>query len=96
MTSLVYGAESGQTSNGSPELLAQGIGLLEKGEIQQALPILKRSVAENPHSEEAHNYYGFALGRTGHLEEAIEEFNEALRLNPRYPTPSITWVLHWT
>ena len=40
---------------------------------------------ENPRSEQAHNYYGFALGRTGHLEEAIEELHKALQLNPRYP-----------
>ena len=67
-----------------PALLSKGIDLLEKAQIQQALPILEQAVAENPRSERAHNYYGFALGRTGHLGQAVKEFHSALELNPRF------------
>jgi Flp pilus assembly protein TadD len=60
-------------------------GCCRKGQVQQSVPVLKLAAAENPQSGQAHNYCGFALGRTRRLKEAISELNEALRLNPRNP-----------
>jgi len=37
-----------------------------------------------PKAVEAHNNLGIALGRKGRLEEAVNEFQEALKLNPDY------------
>src|SRR5947209_15632121 len=66
-------------------LLLRGIELLQEGKIERALPLLQRSATEHPQSEEAHNYYGFALGKMGARQMAIAEFRKALDLNPNYP-----------
>ena len=54
--------------------LAEGIALLEKGDAQRSLPLLRRAVEVDSGSAPAHNYLGFALGRTGSIDAAIEEF----------------------
>ena len=38
----------------------------------------------NPNHAEAHNNLGTALGLNGQTEEAIQHFQEALKLNPDY------------
>src|SRR5215472_18084525 len=53
------------TESLSESTLSQGIKLLRQGRPQQALPILERSVAEEPKSEQAHYYYGVALAEMG-------------------------------
>src|ERR1700743_101389 len=65
--------------------LAEGIALLQKGEFQRSLIVLRQAVALKPGSAPAHNYYGFALARSGSLKQAIQEFQKALALDPRYP-----------
>src|ERR1035438_4543262 len=81
----MHGPGSGPSVNGGPTLLEEGIALLEKGQVDQTVPVLKRAMLEDPKSTDAHNYYGFALGRTGHLKDALLEFDQALRLNPHDP-----------
>ena len=65
--------------------LSRGIQLLQEGRVEEALPLLQRSVAEHPESEKAHNYYGLALAKMSALQTAIAEFRKALDINPNYP-----------
>src|ERR1700761_4113278 len=65
--------------------LNEGIALLQKGDFQHSLTLLRRAVELQPKSAPAHNYYGFALARNGSLNPAILEFHKALALDPRYP-----------
>src|ERR1700682_1032060 len=65
--------------------LADGIARLENGDAAGSLPLLRRAVELDPRSAPAHNYLGFALGRTGSVSQAISEFRRALELDPRYP-----------
>ena len=51
--------------------LAQGIALLQKGDFQHSLLVLRHAVELNPGSAPAHNYYGFALARNGSVDQAI-------------------------
>jgi tetratricopeptide (TPR) repeat protein len=71
--------------NHTDRLLSRGMELLKEGKIEQALPLLERSVVENPASAKAHNSYGSALGKTGAFPKAISEFKKALDLVPHYP-----------
>jgi len=64
--------------------LSQGIVLLQQGRPELALPLLEHAVTQTPQSHEAHNYYGMALARTGHLQEGVAEFRQALSLRPYY------------
>ena len=65
--------------------LAQGIELLQKGDFQHSLILLRHAVELKPGSAPAHNYYGFALARNGSVDQAVQEFQKALKLDPRYP-----------
>ena len=64
--------------------LAKGIGLLKKGDVSHSLPLLREAVRHKPNSAEAHNYYGFALGQSGAVAEAVVEFHKALEIDPKY------------
>ena len=65
-----------------PEDLESGISLLEKHQYEEAVRVLRRAVGEAPNSPDAHNYYGFALARSGNLTESVAEFEVALKLKP--------------
>src|ERR1022692_2099815 len=65
--------------------LDQGIALLKKGDVPHALILLRQAVKEKPDSAPAHNYYGFALGQSGAVAQAVVEFQKALDIDPEYP-----------
>jgi tetratricopeptide (TPR) repeat protein len=52
-------------------------------EYQQKLPGLKDSVRENPDDMEARKNYAVALYATGNLEEARDQYEEAVKLNDK-------------
>ena len=56
--------------------LAQGIELLQKGDFQHSLILLRHAVELQPGSAPAHNYYGFALARNGSLDQADPGISE--------------------
>ena len=44
--------------------------------------VLRRAVGDAPNSPDAHNYYGFALARSGNLTESVAQFEVALKSKP--------------
>src|SRR5262249_26968324 len=65
-----------------PEInLFEGISYLAKGNFSRATESFKRELrAPEPHSQ-SHYYLALALRQSGHTDEAITEFNRALRDN---------------
>ena len=49
-----------------------------------AVKELGRAVLSNPRNASARDYLGMALRMQGRLDESIEQFKEAIRLNPRF------------
>ena len=58
----------------SPDLLSQARSLLDAGEIAQSESILRRHLAANPESADAHFLLGYALFREQKAKESLEEF----------------------
>ncbi len=56
------------------------------GEFGKAAEVWKLIVAGSPASAESHANYGGVLARAGRRDEAIREFEEAIRLEPRFET----------
>jgi tetratricopeptide (TPR) repeat protein len=54
-----------------------------EAEFNQAAEYVRRAVALNPNSAEAHNNLGGVFQRQGRVDEALKEHLEAARLNPR-------------
>lgn len=58
--------------------------LLQEGQPQQALFLLRDIAKTNPRNPYAYNFMGIALYEIGRLEEARDAFRAAVRLEPRY------------
>jgi tetratricopeptide (TPR) repeat protein len=58
----------------------------DRGELEQALALLDRTIELYPEHVSALVEKGVLLGRTGDLEGASEQFREALAVNPANPT----------
>jgi protein O-mannosyl-transferase len=61
-------------------LACQGLGgaLLEKGEVDQSITWLQKSLAIRPDNPDTENNLGVAFGRKGMVDEAIQEFRKAV------------------
>ena len=69
------------------ELCHSGIALYEQGRYQDALDVFDEGLSREPHSALAHNGRGPMLFQIGQSDVAMEEFNEAIRLDRGYHTP---------
>ena len=58
---------------------------MNAGRHEQAIPLLKQALAENPGDAVVHNSFGSALAATGHLAEAVAQYRRATQLSPDYP-----------
>ncbi len=70
--------------------LQQGMQALERGEYVQAKSALQQAINERPGSaanDQAYNLLGLANWHLGELQNAIEAFREARRLNPDFFEP---------
>ena len=78
-------AGSAQTveAPGAVAALEAARAALNRGDDAAALPHLAQAVAEAPDNAEARYLYAGALGRTGSPSEALAQFREAARLQPR-------------
>jgi tetratricopeptide (TPR) repeat protein len=51
---------------------------------QAALDAFNKVVAKDPGNANAHNYLGYTYRKSGQLDLAFKQYEEALRLNPRH------------
>ena len=66
-----------------PRVFTQTEELLRAGKVDEAEPLVRRALAANPQSADAHTLLGIVLDRRGRAREAEGEYREALRLSPR-------------
>lgn len=59
--------------------------LILKGELPEAIALIKDSLALEPRYPEAYYNLGLALFKAGHYEEAAGDYGKALELKPLYP-----------
>ncbi len=59
------------------------------GQLPSAILHLHRALEINPSSPQAHSDLGIALAKSGQIDEAIQEFQTALRLDPRAEQPRL-------
>ena len=60
------------------------IEAIQNGHYDEAMRELKKAVALKPDYPDLHNYLGIAYGNSGMADDAIEEFDIALKINPYY------------
>ena len=68
-------------------LLAIGLGFLtwrRNQDYRSELAIWRDTTAKAPNNPRAHNYLGIALSNADRVQEAIEQYEQALRLKPDY------------
>jgi TolB-like protein len=64
---------------------ALGLALMERRDYSASLAEHQIAIGLNPNSALARYAFGYGLHRAGRLEEALEQFDSALRLSPRDP-----------
>ncbi|MFQ5512196.1 MAG: tetratricopeptide repeat protein [Candidatus Krumholzibacteriia bacterium] len=60
------------------------IEAIQNGNYEEAIRELKKAIALKPDYPDLHNYLGIAYGNSGMSDDAIEEFEVALKINPYY------------
>ncbi|MBT3509009.1 MAG: CHAT domain-containing protein [Nitrospina sp.] len=62
----------------------KGVDLLESGDYRSAIPHLREAIRSNPSYHFAHYWLGNAYEKLGRNDEAVAEYKEAIRLEPKY------------
>src|SRR5436190_17672642 len=70
-------------SEARADALADGKKLMKAGQYEQAIPLLRQAVADDPSRPEAQIALGQALEKRRHWKEALEAYDEAAKLDPR-------------
>jgi len=63
---------------------AAGKRAVEAKNWQGALDAFNKVVAKDPRNADAHNYLGYTYRKSGQLDLAFKQYEEALRLDPRH------------
>lgn len=58
--------------------------LIKAEKYEEAIPLLKNVVADNPRDADAWNYLGFASRKLGKNEEAVGYYQKALAIDPKH------------
>jgi O-antigen ligase len=69
-----------------------GNACVDLGNPQQALPYFEKAYAYNPYNRNVLNDLASANSVMGNVREAIEIYNEALRISPRFDEPKLNLV----
>jgi Flp pilus assembly protein TadD len=57
---------------------------LDKGDYKAAVELFSRAAERNPDNASVRNELGYAYRKSGNLELAFRQYNEALRLDPKH------------
>jgi len=66
------------------QLFDTGATLVEAGDHEGAIPVLRKALDLNPEDVRSHNKLGIALAGVGRTDEAIAEYQKATALDPDY------------
>ncbi|MBI3992007.1 MAG: tetratricopeptide repeat protein, partial [Candidatus Lambdaproteobacteria bacterium] len=64
--------------------MAKAMMLIETGRFAEALPVLEGVIAKNARNADAFNLLGFSKRKLGRYEEALRDYDAALRINPKH------------
>jgi aspartate beta-hydroxylase len=73
---------AGAMQAGAQDVLARASALLQEGNADESADLIRRAIAQDPNSADAHNYLGAALQRLGANDEALACHDKALALDP--------------
>lgn len=62
----------------------QAVYFIKAEKYDEAIPLLKQVVADNPKDADAWNYLGFASRKLGRKEEALGYYQKALAIDPKH------------
>jgi tetratricopeptide (TPR) repeat protein len=83
---VAAGGGGGESAPAVPEDpdYAAGKRAVEAKNWQAALEAFNKVVAKNPRNADAHTYLGYTYRKSGQLDMAFKEYDEALRLEPKH------------
>ena len=67
----------------NPDYVA-GKRAIDASDWQTAIDALSKVVAKEPNNADAYNYLGYAYRRSGQLDPALKNYEEALRIEPKH------------
>lgn len=74
-----------------------GLVALEQNRLRAALRLLSAAESEAPQDARVRNFRGIVLQRLGQVRKAAAEYEQAIRLDPRWVDPYRNWgYLEWT
>jgi tetratricopeptide (TPR) repeat protein len=83
VTAITGLGESEQAPPGDDDYAA-GKAAFEREDWQGVIDHLTRVIAERPWDDDAHNLMGFAYRKLGDYDQALEQYDRALTLNPHH------------
>jgi tetratricopeptide (TPR) repeat protein len=79
-----YARITAEPQNSAELLFFAGLNLAQNGDHKKAIPLLIEAAGRNASDAEARFYSGYARGRLKRYEEALVDYQEALRIAPDY------------
>lgn len=85
---LAVGAAWADARPGDPakqnKNVVKAAALVDQGKYREAIPLLKKAVAEEPKNADAYNYLGYSHRKLGAKDVALGYYRKALDLKPRH------------
>lgn len=71
-------------SPSSSTIFEQAKELIKQNEYKKAIPLLNAVVFNNPKNADAFNYLGFSFKQLGKFDEAFQNYEKALKIDPKH------------